>query len=334
MNKWYQSNADNSDVVLFSKIRLARNIADAPFPGRMSNDIRKSISKKIYATVKSSQLANEFDLVNLSEKSKADAAAYFEKHLISREFAANRESHAFLKSKNDDISIMLCEEDHIRICAFAGGQNLEKAYEKADCVDNIFIENLHIAFSERLGFLTASPINLGTGLKASLVLHLPALANQGSIYRLSSMVAKLGLSLRELYTDGAGDIYVLSNQVSLGISEKSAIDNLNAICTQIVKQERSAREELKENSDYEDKIYRTLGIMKSARKLDYGEFLNFLSQIRLGISLGYFDIDYETIGDLLYTMGDASLVSSAQAELTKNMCCVLRAKLVREKLEK
>lgn len=334
MSKWYQSNANNSDVVLFSKIRLARNIADAPFPNRMNSDIRKSISKKIYATIKSSQLANEFDIVNLSDKGSADAVSYFEKHLISREFAVSKEPCAFLKSKNDDISIMLCEEDHIKINSFESGQNLEKAYEKADLIDDIFINNLHIAYSQKLGFLTASPINLGTGLKASLVLHLPALSKRGAVYKLSSMVAKLGLSLRELYANGTGDIYILSNQVSLGISEKSAIDNLNAICSQIVKQERNAREELKENLDFEDKIYRTLGIMKSARKLEYNEFLNFLSLIRLGVSLGYFDIDYETIGDLLYTMGDATLVYNAQAELTKNMCCALRAKLVREKLEK
>lgn len=334
MSKWYQSDADNSDVVLFSKIRLARNITDAPFPNRMNNDIRKSVSKRIYATIKSSQLANEFDIINLANKSSIDAVSYFEKHLISREFARNKDKCAFLKSKDDDISIMLCEDDHIKINSFEAGQNLEKAYQKADLIDDIFINNLHIAYSEKLGFLTASPINLGTGLKASLALHLPALSKHGTIYKLSSMVAKLGLSLRELYANGAGDIYILSNQVSLGISEKSAIDNLNAICAQIIKQERNAREELKENLDFEDKIYRTLGIMKSARKLEYTEFLNFLSLVRLGISLGYFDIDYETIGDLLYTMGDASLINSAQAELTKNMCCALRAKLVREKLEK
>jgi protein arginine kinase len=165
-----------------------------------------------------------------------------------------------------------------------------------------------------------------------LVLHLPALVQKDAIYKLSSMVGKLGLSLRELYPNGAGDMYILSNQVSLGISEKSAIDNLNAICDQIVKQERSARDELKENIDFEDKIYRTLGILKTARRLELGEFLDNLSMIRLGISLGYFDLDYKVIGDMLYTLQNATLLDSAQADLTEQMCAKLRAQIVREKL--
>lgn len=333
MAKWYHSNSKNSDVVLYSKIRLARNLADAPFPNRMNRDIRKSVSKKIYATIKSSPLANEFDYINLGDIKKTKALAYAEKQLISKAFLKNIENASFLLSKDEDISIMLCEEDHIKINSFTPGQDLETAYSKADAVDDVFIENLKLAYSDTLGFLTASPIHLGTGLKASLVLHLPALANQNAIYRLSSMVGKLGLSLRELYKNSAGDIYILSNQVSLGISEKSAIDNLNAICDQIVKQERAAREEMKENIDFEDKIYRNLGILKTARKLELSEFFEILSSVRLGISLGYFDIDYELIGELFYSLQNANLIDSAQAELSELMCEKLRAKIVREKLE-
>ena len=331
--RWYQSDGNNSDVVLFSKIRLARNLADAPFPERMSNEVRKSVSKKLYAAIKSSALANEFDIINLSDIKTAKAASYCERQLISKEHLKNKEWASFMLSKNEDVSIMLCEEDHIRISAFEAGQNLDAAYRKADELDDVFISKLKLAFSEKLGFLTASPINLGTGLKASFALHLPALRQNNSINRLSSMVGKLGLSLRELYKGGAGDIYILSNQVSLGISEKSAIDNVNAICDQIVKQERAARETLKENIDFEDKIYRTLGILKTARRLDSDEFLNSLSLLRLGVSLGYFDIDYKTIGDMLFSLQNASLIDSAEAELTQSMVEKLRAQIIREKLE-
>lgn len=333
MAKWYQGNAKNSDVVLYSKVRLARNLADAPFPNRMSKDIRKSVSKKIYATIKSSSLANEFDYINLSDIGKTKALAFAEKQLISKEFLKNNENASFLLSKEENISIMLCEEDHIKINSFAAGQDLESAYNQANDVDDVFISNLRLAYSKDLGFLTASPINLGTGLKASLILHLPALSKQNAIYRLSSMVGKLGLSLRELYKNSAGDIYILSNQVSLGISEKSAIDNLNAICDQIVKQERAARNELKENIDFEDKIYRTLGILKTARKLELSEFFDCISLVRLGIGLGYFDISYEVIGEMFYSLQNANLIDSAQAELSQLMCEKLRAKIVREKLE-
>ena len=332
-SKWYQLDGNNSDVVLFSKIRLARNLADSPFPERMSAELRKSVSKKLYAAVKSSPLANEFDMINLSDITTAKAASYCERQLISKEHLKNKEQASFMLSKNEDVSIMLCEEDHIRINAFEAGQNLAAAYKKADELDDIFISSLKLAFSEKLGFLTASPINLGTGLKASFALHLPALRNSNSIYKLSSMVGKLGLSLREMFKDGAGDINILSNQVSLGISEKSAIDNLSAICDQIVKQERTAREALKENIDFEDKIFRTLGILKTARKLDTDEFLNNLSALRLGVSLGYFDVEYQTIGEMLFDLQNASLLDSAQADLSQPMLEKLRAQIIREKLE-
>lgn len=333
MSKWYQGNGKNSDVVLYSKIRLSRNLSDFPFPNRMSKDIRKTVTKKVYATVKSSDIANEFDLINLAECSKAKAISCAEKQLISPEFARNSENSSFLLSKNEASSVMICEEDHIKINVFTAGEDLADAFERANQIDDVFISSLKLAFSEKLGFLTASPINLGTGLKASFALHLPALANSNEIFKLSSMVGKLGLSLRSLYQNGAGDIYILSNHISLGISEKSAIDNITAICDQIVQQERNAREIIKNNIDFEDKIYRTLGILKSARKLDLNEFLNDMSLARLGISLGYFDLEYSVIGDMLYTLQNASLVDMANTQLSEEMCAKLRAQIVREKLE-
>ena len=167
MSKWYQGNGKNSDVVLYSKVRLARNLADMPFPNRMSKEIKRSATKKIYATLKSSEVAQEFDVIDLSAVSKIKAVSYAEKQLISADFAKQRETSAFMLSKDEDVSIMICEEDHIKINSFAPGQDLDAAYEKADKIDDIFIDNLKIAFSNKLGFLTASPINLGTALKAS-----------------------------------------------------------------------------------------------------------------------------------------------------------------------
>lgn len=333
MSKWYQGNANNSDVVISSKINLSRNFADIPFPNRMSNEQHKAVNKRVFATIKNSQLGKEFDLINLSAVTSAKAHSYAEKQLINSDFISSRENNSFLLSKNEDISISMCDENHISISVFAAGQDLETAYKKADEIDDIFIKSYKIAFSDRLGFLTSSPVNIGTGLCASFVLHLQGLAGKGAIASLSSMVSKLGVSLQELYPNGAGAFYVLSNQVTLGITEKGAIDNLNAICTQIIKQERNARENLKQSSDFEDKIYRTLGILKLARKLNTEEFLNSISLIRLGISLGYFDYSYELIGDMLYGLLDASLVSDSSIELTKSMCEALRAEKVREDLE-
>ena len=334
MSKWYQGEGNNADVVLYSGIRLSRNLADTPFPSRMSSEIRKNCCKKIFAAVKSSPLAGEFDMINLAELTDAQAAAYAEKRLISKDFLKLKNKASFMLSKQEDVSVMLCEEDHIQITAYAPGESLQEAYRKADRLDDIFIDTLKLAFSERLGFLTASPINLGTGMHASYVLHLPALKQAGALYRLSSMVAKLGLSLREMFRHGAGDLYVLSNQVTLGISEQSAIDNITAIADQIVKQERAEREAMKQHFDFEDKIYRALGVLQSARRLDSREFLEMLSLVRLGAAMHYLDVDYKTVGDMLYTMQNASLVATADKELTEEECAKLRAQLIREKLEK
>ncbi len=330
MSRWYEHEGNNSDVVLYSKVRLARNLADSPFPNRMSSEIKKSITKKLYATLKNSEFANEFDLINLADCDKTKAVSYAEKQLASPELV--KTGGSFMVSNNEDISVLFCEEDHIRINAFAAGQDLEAAFEKANDIDDVFLGSLKIAYSDRLGFLTASPINLGTGLKASFVLHLPALTEKRAIYKLSSMVGKLGLTLRELYKNAAGDMYVLSNQVSLGISEKSAIDNVSAICDQIVKQEREARGELAKDYEFEDRIYRNLGILKSARILKTDEFLKGMSLARLGKALGYFDFSYSTIGEMLYTLQNATLASDTATELSDETIGKLRAKIVREKL--
>ena len=173
---------------------------------------------------------------------------------------------------------------------------------------------------------------MGTGLNVSMVLHLPALAQRNVIPKLSTTVSKLGFVLDQMYDDGAGDFYILTNTVTLGITEKSAIDNLNSVCSQIVLQERKLRDSLKANAECEDKIYRSLGILKLARKLSVNEFLNSISLVRLGISLGYFDYSYELIGDMMYNLFDATLVESSKSDLTQSMCETLRAQIVREKL--
>lgn len=330
MKRRYESSALNSDAVMYSKATLMRDLAHVPYPIKMSDDIKRTVVKKVFACIKNSPLAQEFDLINTSDISKAKALSYSEKDLISEDFA--KQNSSFLLSKNEDIGIMINEEDHIKINSFASGQNVEEAYNKANDIDDIFINGLPIAFSDKYGFLTSSPFNIGTGLNVSVILHLPALANKGIISKLSTTVSKLGFVLKEMYDGGAGDFYILTNTVTLGITEKSAIDNLNAVCNQIVTQERNARELLKENPAVEDKIYRTLGILKLARKLSVEEFLNSISLVRLGISLGYFDYSYELVEDMIYNLFDATLVDSSKSDLTQAMCETLRAQIVREKL--
>ena len=331
MNKWYSGEGKNSDVVVGATVRLARNLADAPFPIRMNNEIRRNTVKKIFAAVKNSPYAGEFDLVDLSAVSSAQAYAYAEQQLISRRFARQKEQSAFLLSKDGSASVMLCEEDHIRLQVRAAGQDLEGAYAKADKLDDALLERLPIAFDERLGFLTAVPTNLGTGMQAMLDLHLPALAGQGLIDQLTVMIGKLGLSLQPLY-DGHGSFYRLTNPVTLGITEKAAIDNVNAICDQIVGQERNLRQQLQQQDAFLDRIYRAMGTLQMARTLNQDEFFDLVSLLRLGISLGESSKTYSDVGELIQKVQNATIAAAAGAEGTADAVDKIRAGLVRQAL--
>ena len=322
----------NNDIVIASKITLVRNLSDTVFVRRMSNDIAKSVSKKVFACIKNSPLGKEFDLINLQDLSKAKAQSYVEKGLISDRFISNEKANSFLLSKDNDISVMINEEEHIKITAYEQGDNIIQAYNKANDVDDVFINGLRIAFSPRFGFLTSSPMYLGTGLKASLILHLPALNRNNLISRLSSMVNKLGMSLNSAFENQAGDIFVLSNHDTLGVTEKAALDNLNAVSAQIIMQERNARQQLKGNADFEDKLYRNLGILKLARKLSTEEMLGGLSLVRLACSLGYFDYSINLLNEMLANLFNATLVDSSNSDLSQSMCEALRAQIIREKL--
>ena len=305
MNKWYSGEGKNSDVVVGATVRLARNLADAPFPIRMNNEIRRNTVKKIFAAVKNSPYAGEFDLVDLSAVSTAQAYAYAEQQLISRRFARQKDQSAFLLSKDGSASVMLCEDDAL-------------------------LERLPIAFDERLGFLTAVPTNLGTGMQAMLDLHLPALAGQGLIDQLTVMIGKLGLSLQPLY-DGHGNFYRLTNQVTLGITEKAAIDNVNAICDQIVRQERNLRQQLQQQDAFLDRIYRAMGTLQMARTLNQDEFFDLVSLLRLGISLGESSKTYSDVGELIQKVQNAT-IAAAGAEVTADAVDKIRAGLVRQAL--
>lgn len=329
MSKWYSNECADNDVVLFSKVRLARNLSDTPFKNKMSREIKKNTVKKLHACIKNSELARDLNLIDLTTVSDIKAISYAEKQLISPEFA--KEKGSFLLSSDEDLSVMLCGEDHIRITAFAGGLATEKAYERADKVDNVFIKNMKIAFDERLGFLTASPINIGTGLRVSVALHLPAIKSNGGIARLTSMVGKLGLSLRPLYSE-RGAFYLLSNQISMGISEKAAIDNINAVTTQIIRQERNLRAVMKNSEAWEDKLYRSLGTLKMARRLDFGEFIELISDVRLGITLGIFSDDLFAVEYLIHNLADGTVLCDSNSEAEPELAAKIRANIIRNKL--
>lgn len=332
MSKWYIGEGDHNDIVISTRIRIARNLADYPFPVRLDNKSKIEVNEKIRDALDGKENLTYTELKTLTRSQMVSLA---ERHLISPEFASNSDARALLMSDNEDISIMLCEEDHIRIQVMKSGLALKEAYELADKIDTEINQSLKYAFDEKLGYLTQCPTNLGTGMRASVMLHLPALTAKGQIGSLASTVSKLGLTIRGAYGEGMsamGDLYQLSNQVSLGISEKSAIGNLKTITLQLAAQERAAREEASKSIETEDAVFRAYGILKSARILSTKEFMSLISKVRLGAVLGIIKTDLKTINELMVSMQPATINAFVGKTLSLEERDVERAKIVRERL--
>lgn len=339
MNNWLKSQGKNNDIVLSSRIRFARNIKDIPFPDKLTEEKGKEVvnlvekafynSSYIEESYKSKYLWSNEELTNIS---------YFEKHLISHKLLQNYIKSAFIVDKEEIVSLMINEEDHIRLQAITGGFNLEEAHDLADKLDNLLEENLDYAFDEKLGYLTACPTNIGTGLRASVMLHLPALSMNNEMNRILNAVTQVGMTVRGLFGEGSkaeGDLYQVSNQVTLGLSEEEIMNNLKAVVNQIIDREQWSREQLLKNHKYdlEDKFYRSLGVLRSAVLLDSKECLNLISNVRMGVEMGIIkDVNTDVLNSLLVETQPATLQLISNDSLTDKDRDLNRAKLVRQRL--
>lgn len=334
MSKWYLHPGDSNGVVTSTRIRLARNLEDFPFPNKLDTNSKNHIN----TLVKDALLGccdEDLSYIEMNTLTASQANSMAERHLVSPEFASERNGRALLLSEDESVSIMLCEEDHIRLQVMQAGLALDEAYSRADKLDNIISSKLRPAFDERIGFLTQCPTNLGTAMRASVMLHLPALAKSGQITKIASTVSKLGLTIRGAHGEGSapgGDLYQLSNQVTLGISEQTALSNLKSITQQLVAQELNLREQIVRNPVWEDKIHRALGIMKSARLMSCEEFMQLSSLVRLGIAQKLIDKDPKIISELIVDMQPATINAREGRTLDVNERDAIRAKAVREAL--
>lgn len=334
MSKWYYEKGDQSDVVLSTRVRLARNLEEFPFPSRLDS----SGKSKVNALVKQALFENntsDFQYIEMDSLTRTQAVSLAERHLISPDFAASHAGSALMFTPDESVSIMLCEEDHIRLQVMKAGLSLEEAYDTADKIDTLLDSRLNYAYDVRLGYLTQCPTNLGTAMRASVMLHLPALTRCGQISKLASTVSKLGLTIRGAYGEGSrpsGDIYQLSNQITLGITEENAIANLKSITMQLINQERAAAAELVRSPAEEDKIFRSLGILRSARLLDSAEFMELISAVRLGAVRGLIDISQEKINELIVNMQPATISASHEQASDPSGRDAVRAREVREAL--
>jgi protein arginine kinase len=329
---WYLQSGDEGEIVLSTRVRLARNLEDYPFPLRLDG----TGYRQVCGTVERALTDDErFRVVNMEELNPATAGSLAEKHLISPEFAAERENRALLLSKDEDVSIMLCEEDHIRLQVMCPGLALREAQDIATEIEGKLRDKLTFAYDERIGYLTQCPTNLGTALRASVMLHLPALTRMRQIPRLAQTVAKLGLTIRGAFGEGstpAGNFYQLSNQITLGITADAAIENLGAIAKQLIVQERVSQKRLCEEITQQDAVYRALGVLQSARVLGSQEFLQLLSLVRMGAAQGLLQIPMELLNEQLIALLPYTLNAANGGQLLPEARDMLRAEKIRDAL--
>lgn len=327
-----------SSVVISTRVRLARNLKDYPFPCRLSEQGKKKVLEAVKNAVinSNSAIAGNFSYLRLSELDRLHGVSLVEKRLVSPEFISETEGRGLLLSDDESLSIMINEEDHIRLQVIKKGLALEEAYDTADKLDTLLDEGLEFAFDEKLGYLTQCPTNLGTGMRASVMLHLPALEKSRAISRIAGNLSKLGLTIRGAHGEGTepkAALYQLSNQVTLGISEKAAIENLKNITQQLAQQEEQARERLCADIQIRDAVSRSLGILRSAMIISHDEALDLLSNVRLGVETGQIKgIGEDKIDSLMTAVEPATLSVNLGRSLSPHDRDIERASLLREEL--
>ncbi len=322
--KWYNDNSKNSDVVISSRIRLARNLSNYPFSSKLS--------------IQSRILFLQINSCSLSSINSNDKIALVERHVISPELVNKKQSTGILVSKDEKISVMINEEDHLRIQSITNGMNIEEAYKLADKVDDILSESLNYAFHNKYGYLTCCPTNLGTGIRASYMLFLPALSISDGITKLAEDLSKFGITLRGTYGEGTktiGYMYQISNQKTLGRTEEEIIAGLNNIVNQVVTKERNQREYLIKNNFHkiEDQIYRSYGVLKYARKLSSNDALTLLSQLKMGIDTNLIELeDRCNVYELMVDTQPGNLRHTAGEEFDEFQTDRYRAEYIQKKL--
>ena len=306
MSNWYLQNGKDSDVVISSRVRLARNLAEYNFIKKCSKEELEKILNDIKKIMPS--LGYGLKFINLKDLDDITKISLVEKHIISPDFAMrDKVPGAILVSEDENICIMINDEDHIKLQVFSSGQELENLKNLIIEIDEKLGDLVKYSYSKQFGFLTASPTNIGTGMKASVMVHLPALTLTGNLNKVLHIVNNFGMNVRGVYGEGTqsqGDIYQISNNQCLGLTEEEIIKNVKTITDKVIEQERLARKYLTKNAiELEDRVYRSYGILKYATKLSADECRKLLSDVKLGTDLGIIkELDDGKISKLnLYT---------------------------------
>lgn len=337
---WLSGEGPDSFAVLSSRIRLARNIADFPFPSTADIESREKIldflspAFKKVDSLKNGSFLQTVEIDNLSQK------FLMERHIISPEFMRGGSGRGIFIDDNEKISIMLNEEDHIRLQVISSGMSLNECWEIANKVDDELAKLVEFDFNDKFGYLTSCPTNVGTGLRASVLIHLPGLVHTDEIDNVISNISKIGLVVRGFYgegTDVLGNLFQISNQTTLGHTEEEIIDSLVKVTSKIIENEQNAQEQLMSSASdqIEDKVWRSYGILTHARALTSSEVMNMLSALRLGLSLGIIDkFNYRELNELMIITQPAHLQKYMGKEMDNVERDTVRADLVRQRLNR
>lgn len=329
---WYTENGDMQDVVISTRVRFARNLADYPFPARLDEKGRSDVIDAVQKTL------SDYGCERFTVAEKDRLRSYMEMHFVSPEFASSDKTRALLSGENDKVKIMVCEEDHLRIQSIVAGFAPKKAYENAGKADDRICSELKIAYSDKYGYLTACPTNLGGAMRVSAMLCLPALTLKNLIPSYEQALGKMGITIRGLYGEGSkasGCLYQISNRASLGIDETEILKLITDVVKKLVEAERNARNgifELKKIA-LTDKISRSVGMLKSAHVLSSSEFNSGFADIKLGLSVGILTgITDEKMSELLVAVQPATLSMTREGLDDDTARDVARARLVRDSL--
>lgn len=335
--EWLRGEGPDARIVVSSRVRLARNLRGFPFPGRADAETRLRVRELAARAVEGSRLLQGSLTVRLDEIGELDRRFLVERHLSSREHARGDDGTALVVGDREILSVMVNEEDHLRIQTLRSGFRLDAAMEEINRLDDELEERLDYAFLPDVGYLTSCPTNAGTGLRASVMLHLPGLVMVEQINQVLQAIAKLGLAVRGLYgegTEASGNLFQISNQVTLGMAEADIVENLGKVIGQIVEHEKKAQGSLFKRSlkALEDRVYRAYGLLTGARIITSKETIELLSALKLGLDFRLIPLDLGTINELFIVTQPAHLQKLAGRELKPEERDVFRAELIRQRL--
>ncbi len=334
--EWLRGTGPESDIVMCSRIRLARNLADFPFINKASRSERSDIESTVKSAIESADV--DLNLLDVQGMSPLDRQFLVERQLISRELMSSEGPRGVAIGKHENTAIMVNEEDHLRIQVMLSGLSLPDVWEQINRLDDRLEEHLTYAFSPQLGYLTACPTNVGTGIRVGVMLHLPALVQTKQIDKVFRALHKINLAVRGLYGEGTqafGDFYQISNQQTLGRSEPELIRNLSDVVPQIIAYERTARQALvsEKRQLLHDQVSRAYGVLKTAHTISSEETMHLLSLVRMGINLGLIDdLAIPTVNELFIHTQPAHLQKLQGRHLEVDDRNIARAAYLRNRL--